>query len=542
MLAYNNNNGVTMSSLASLWFECASNFPRRDVIFSCVSSKNDLLKHNDSDGRTALHILAESSSLKDAANICADLFDAYSIDPNEVKDNTGEVLFATAVRSDNVSLVKTLLKHGQDLGAKDCDGNDFLSLAVITMSYDTVLFLLPSFRRFKAKSAIVKLMAEEIYDSDVIDACVTIFEEEGMTEHANELVELVAQSDIQVDDSSKPIDSIEFEQREGKGLVPIYSQRSVIERLDEVGETESSARPYLMRLCQQGPFRPVVSANEGMIDGLNLLLKRFPHFKSVINYIKQHLVLCLGRKNPYISIPPVLLEGNPGIGKTKFIRELAKILEVDFLQIDCANLSPSVFISGEPAVFRDASPGKFVQYFKNGGVANPMVLLDEIDKSKKTNGSDFSPFYGLLEKDSAKSFEDAFCQVEFNYSNFMFFCSANDADLVPDAILSRLTVFYLEKPTLKQMPSIVRSIYSELVAEEGFLFSREISDESVAALSSLYPREVKHHLQNAMGVKALEKYLDSSKAAGERISLDANTINTVMQKNQKREKRRAMGF
>lgn len=157
-------------------------------------------------------------------------------------------------------------------------------------------------------------------------------------------------------------------------------------------------------------------------------------------------------------MPPVLLVGQPGVGKTQFLRRLAGILNMQGLFIDLAAETNGSALSGSSTFWANSQPGRVFEHLAWGeggdfsrAVANPMIVLDEVDKASGAH-SPVGGLFTLLEEDTATRFEDqSIPGVRLDLSRARFFLTANDITLIPEPLLSRVTTCPIEQPTPAQL-------------------------------------------------------------------------------------------
>jgi ATP-dependent Lon protease len=204
------------------------------------------------------------------------------------------------------------------------------------------------------------------------------------------------------------------------------------------------------------------------------------------------------------TIRPILLVGPPGVGKTRFMREVSKILGLEFTDISCGGITAGWILSGSSVSWSEGRPGMVHIAMRDGLTANPIILLDEIDKlSGDSRFSGFGPLYQLLDRESSCNFRDEAVDLEMNCSYVSWVATANHVTAIPEAIISRFTVIEVEAPSANQMVNVIQSIYSDILHDNrdtwGSHFSPEVSQGMIEALDHQGPREIVKMILAAMG-------------------------------------------
>lgn len=236
----------------------------------------------------------------------------------------------------------------------------------------------------------------------------------------------------------------------------------------------------------------------------------FPQFEEVIEFY-ENTAISLARLGLPFEIPPILLEGDPGLGKTFFASELCKCLQLPFYEISLATMSASFALGGGNIQWSEGETGFIANTLAKSEVANPVILIDEIDKSGGSNRyAPLNIFYSLLESHSAKRFKDEALEFELDASKIIWMATANYTDYVPDPILSRMRRFKIEQPSVKAMTHVVHSIYAHILQSKAYgkLLSRTLDDSVVTCLSLESPRSIKLCIEVA-AFKAIREQRDA---------------------------------
>lgn len=270
-------------------------------------------------------------------------------------------------------------------------------------------------------------------------------------------------------------------------------------------ETSRRLKSAIDKLSKSGEYREMSLPPDDWRYKVDVLRKDFPNFSRVIDtVISPHLgIIHAGGRH---RMSPVLLVGDPGIGKTFFAHAVAKVMGGGSpLFIDFSAETNGSALGGSSTFWANSSPGKLFDQLAWGNghekpVANPLVLLDEIDKTNPAAA--FSPLaalYGILEADTAARFQDqSVPDVTMDVSRVRFFLTANDAGNIPEPLLSRLTVFHIPQPTEEQLRGVVRSIYAALAKEIGVGLPKTVSEEVVDLAEGLSPREARVRMECAI--------------------------------------------
>ena len=183
----------------------------------------------------------------------------------------------------------------------------------------------------------------------------------------------------------------------------------------------------------------------------------FPWFASITGTILRRVRLAMRLGASQLDLPPLLIIGPPGIGKTRYALALAEALDRrGFLQ-PMAGLSSAFAITGVEPSFQSAQPSLPARAALETGRADPLVILDEIEKvgTDRHHGAPLEALLPLLEPSTAARFRDAFLDRLLDASRFAWCATANAATGLPTPVLSRFEVTPAPEPQAGQIDSIL---------------------------------------------------------------------------------------
>lgn len=203
---------------------------------------------------------------------------------------------------------------------------------------------------------------------------------------------------------------------------------------------------------------------------LDALHSEYPWASDLFSDVETALILSISSNKPWLALPPLLLVGPPGIGKTRFARRLAELAAVPFRIINAGGSSDNRNFSGTARGWSTAHPAQIVEIFRETGVANPIVLLDEIDKAggDGRNGRIVSTLLTMLEPETRARFYDEALGTNVDLSYVNWILSANDAKALGRPLLSRLRVVHLPSPPASAAGKIVETVLKDLAARYGW--------------------------------------------------------------------------
>jgi ATP-dependent Lon protease len=193
------------------------------------------------------------------------------------------------------------------------------------------------------------------------------------------------------------------------------------------------------------------------------LVFEFPYAADVIDCALADLV---GRTT--VRLRPLLVVGDPGGGKSRFARRLGELLGVGVFRSDASRSDGAAF-AGTDRRWYSAEPCHPFLAIARGKIANPLVLIDEIEKAGTR--SDFGRLWdcllGFLEPETSVRYPDPALQTNLDLSHISYVATANSLDPLPSPIRDRFRIVTFPKPTADDLDAMLPAVVADLAAERG---------------------------------------------------------------------------
>lgn len=290
------------------------------------------------------------------------------------------------------------------------------------------------------------------------------------------------------------------------GLKDVYNTDSVVNAMKSPGAQQCE---HLMAVYEKmlslGSQRFTVKP--ATIPDFEALNRDYPNFTQVIDDVRKNIALCCDSNDP-LEIPPMLFLGEPSVGKTRFSRTLAEVIGTGYGFVSMASLTAGWVLSGCSPQWKNAKPGKVFETLLNGDYANPVMVIDEVDKASGSENHDpLGSLYDLLEHDTARNFVDEFIDIPVDATGVIWIATANDERSIPGPILKRMNVYEIPTPTPEQSRHIAGQVYREIRAghDWGRQFPESPSEDLLDCMVEYPPREMKRALLSAFGRAKIDR-------------------------------------
>ncbi len=284
------------------------------------------------------------------------------------------------------------------------------------------------------------------------------------------------------------------------GFKDVYDVGVVEHALESLSSSASDAlKGTYEKMLRAGGTRLTVKPSG--VPAMAHLYEELPNFADVLDDIRKQIALAASGADE-LELTPMLLLGQPGIGKTHFGRRVAALLSTGFGFISMSSMTAGWILSGSSSQWKNAKPGKVFETFLHGQYANPVMMVDEIDKAGgETQYDPLGALYSLLEQQTARSFVDEFVEIPIDASSVFWIATANDSARIPDPILNRMNVYEIAPPDHEASVRIALAIYREIrtAHDWGTAFAEQPENDVLEKLAELSPREMRRAILNAFG-------------------------------------------
>lgn len=312
--------------------------------------------------------------------------------------------------------------------------------------------------------------------------------------------------------------AIQKELGEGEdGLDEIGELEKRIEETKLSKEAHDRAKAEVKKLRQMSPMSAEATVVRNYLDWiLNMPWNKRSRVKKDIKEagkildkdhyglekVKERILeyLAVQQRSTKVKGPILCLVGPPGVGKTSLGQSIARATNRTFVRMSLGGVRDESEIRGHRRTYIGALPGKVIQGMKKAKTSNPLFLLDEVDKlGSDWRGDPSSALLEVLDPEQNAKFQDHYLEIDYDLSDVMFVCTANNLATMPRPLLDRMEIIRVSGYTEDEKLEIVKRHLLKKQMEAAGLKRDEfaISDKAIRDLIRFYTREA--------GVRSLER-------------------------------------
>ncbi len=247
-----------------------------------------------------------------------------------------------------------------------------------------------------------------------------------------------------------------------------------------------------------GPWRKCLRTASAPAT-IAMLREEFGHIDALCSLIAERLHLAHVEEQPF-TLPPILLVGQPGVGKTHAARRIAEILELPSQVLDMSTQQTNGRLHGSDKHWSNASPGLLRELMVCGEVANPVLILDELDKCPRGGShkhyDPMAPLHAALEPASARRTQDQCIPGTFDASYVIYIATANTLGPIPASLLSRFQIVLCQPPGPREALALAKRIAKEVTDR---VLGFEPADRTlIATVADRTPRQIRQLFERAL--------------------------------------------
>jgi ATP-dependent Lon protease len=325
----------------------------------------------------------------------------------------------------------------------------------------------------------------------------------------------------------------------------VQSLREKLEKADLPEEIRKEAERELGRLEKLPSAQPEFNVLRTWLEYVielpwknrsedNLDLKRARQILDEDHYgiakVKDRIIeqLAVLKLNPEAKAPILCFVGAPGVGKTSLGQSIAKALGRKFERMSLGGMHDEAELRGHRRTYIGALPGRLIQAMRRAGFANPVLMLDEVDKlGRDFRGDPAAALLEVLDPEQNKAFRDNYLDLPFDLSKVLFITTANSLDTIPGPLLDRMEILQLSGYSEEEKLQIVQRYLLPRQLQQAGLTAEQcvVTEPALKKLIVSYTREAGVRRMEQMLARVIRKVaVKFAEGSTERVTVDANDV------------------
>ncbi len=389
-------------------------------------------------------------------------------DVNELKSITSDQTLEEAYLRTSRDLVRELFSDGNRISkenlqaieaASDADGFVNITAHNLNVKTDVKQQLLSCNRVVERLRLMDKVLNDELEISRLerkINSMVRASIDKNQKEYY--LREQLKAIHTELGDDEEERD--ELERRIKAKQMPAEVEEKALKELTRMSRMQTSSPDYnVLRMYLDWlldiPWNEKTEDTESLSDAVKILNEDHYGLDKIKERITEYLAVL--KLTNGLNAPILCLVGPPGVGKTSIASSIARSLGRKFVRMSLGGVKDESEIRGHRKTYIGALPGRIIAGLKNAGSANPVFLLDEIDKlSSDMRGDPASALLEVLDPAQNATFRDRYLEVPYDLSKVLFITTANSVDTIPRPLLDRMELIELGGYTAEEKREIAK--------------------------------------------------------------------------------------
>jgi ATP-dependent Lon protease len=303
----------------------------------------------------------------------------------------------------------------------------------------------------------------------------------------------VLHDELGMDSPERDLDEIRLKASQKKWPEPVKGhfekELTKLQRINPMAPEYPVTMNYLETLADL-PWGQYTKDNFDLVRAQKILDADHFGLEKVKERIIEYLAVLKLKGN--LKAPILCLYGPPGVGKTSLGKSIAKALNREYIRMALGGVHDEAEIRGHRKTYIGAMPGKIIQNIKKAGSANPVFILDEIDKvSSDYRGDPSSALLEVLDPEQNSSFTDNYLEVEYDLSKVLFVATANSLDTIHPALRDRMEIIEMTGYTIEEKLQIAKRFLVPKQRKDHGLKATDVKVDDAALLKVIegYTRE-----------------------------------------------------